>query len=466
MRHLNSLRVRFALWTAGLIFCALVVFGFFVYVSMSRGLASAVDDTLHLTTLALLEEIEFSDGKLVVSDNPLQEDEEYAQLREQGMSMRVLYLNGELAEEFGPYQDLPLPQVDLSVMDPPGRFTTLTHPRSNDMMRVYTYQIVEENSVVGILQVALSLESLRTTLNFLLVTLLVGTLSTAVLAGGGGYFLAARALAPVDKIIQTAHYISSHDLSARLNLPQTDDELGRLSVTFDSMMDRLENAFQRERQFTADASHELRTPISGLQTIIDSTLARRRTPAEYERALRDLGREGEQMSILVERLLHLARNDSTIQPVKFEALDLSTLVKDVAESFRPVAEEKGLQLIDTLPDEGLAIHGDSDGLIRLFFNLIDNAIKYTNHGVITVSAHLQDNHWLDVRISDTGAGIAAEHLSRIFERFYRADESRSSDGYGLGLAIAHDIAIEHGGTIFVESEIGEGTTFVVRFPSI
>jgi signal transduction histidine kinase len=170
------------------------------------------------------------------------------------------------------------------------------------------------------------------------------------------------------------------------------------------------------------------------------------------------------MSILVERLLQLARNDSTIQPVKFEALDLSTLVRDVADSFRPVAEEKGLQLIDTLPDEGLAIQGDSDGLIRLFFNLIDNAIKYTNHGVITVSAHLQDNHWLDVRISDTGAGIAAEHISRIFERFYRADESRSSDGYGLGLAIAHGIAVEHGGTIVVESEAGKGTTVVVRFP--
>jgi hypothetical protein len=106
MRHINSLRVRFALWTAGLLFCALVVFGFFVYVNMSRGLASAVDDTLHLTTMALLEEIEFNDGKLVVSDNPLEEDEEYAQLREQGMSMRVLYLSGELAEEFGPYHDL------------------------------------------------------------------------------------------------------------------------------------------------------------------------------------------------------------------------------------------------------------------------------------------------------------------------------------------------------------------------
>jgi signal transduction histidine kinase len=230
------------------------------------------------------------------------------------------------------------------------------------------------------------------------------------------------------------------------------------------MMDRLENAFQHERQFTADASHELRTPIAGLQTIIASTLARQRTPAEYEQALRDIGREGEQMRILVERLLHLARNDATAQPVKFEILDLSTLVKDVADSFRPMAEERGLQLIDTLPDDGLAIKGDSDGLIRLFANLIDNAIKYTDYGVITVSAQLQDNRWLDVNISDTGVGIAAEHLSRIFERFYRADESRSSDGYGLGLAIAHDIAREHGGTIFVESEIGEGTKFVVRFP--
>jgi two-component system sensor histidine kinase VicK len=150
--------------------------------------------------------------------------------------------------------------------------------------------------------------------------------------------------------------------------------------------------------------------------------------------------------------------------VKFEVLDLLTLLRDVTDSFRPVAEEKGLQLVDTLPDDGLVITGDSDGLIRLFVNLIDNSVKYTNQGIITVSAQLQANEWLDVSISDTGAGIAAEHLSQIFERFYRADESRSSNGFGLGLAIARDVALEHGGTIFVESETGQGTTFVVRFP--
>jgi signal transduction histidine kinase len=119
-----------------------------------------------------------------------------------------------------------------------------------------------------------------------------------------------------------------------------------------------------------------------------------------------------------------------------------------------------------LPDDGLAVMGDSDGLIRLFVNLIDNAIKYTDHGVITVLAQAQDDHWLNVRVSDTGAGIAAKHLSQIFERFYRADESRSSEGFGLGLAIARKIALEHGGSIFVESKIAQGTTFVVRFPRI
>jgi heavy metal sensor kinase len=464
MQRMKSLRARFALWTAGLLFCALLVFGFFVYLTMSRGLATAVDETIQLTTMGLVEEIEFTNGKLVVADNPLREDEEYAPLREQGMSMRVLYATGELAEAFGPYQDLPLPQIHLSDKNQSGRFTTVAHAPSNDMVRVYTYQIVEGDLVVGILQVAHSLKNLQSTLDFLLITLLIGTPLTAILAGVGGYFLAARALAPIDKIIQTARHISSHDLSARLNLPPTDDELGRLGVTFDSMMDRLANAFQRERQFTADASHELRTPISAMQTIIASTLARQRAPAEYEQALQDLGREGEQMRMLIERLLYLARSDSATHPAKFERIDLCTLLKDVTDSFRPLAEEKGLQLIDTLPAHAVAIPGDSDGLVRLFVNLLDNAVKYTDQGIIAVSVQKQEHDWLDVSISDTGAGIPPEHLSQIFERFYRADESRSSDGFGLGLAIARDIAAEHGGTILVQSASGQGTTFHVRFP--
>ena len=460
MRHLKTLRVRFALWTAGLLFGALVIFGIFVYANMSRSLATGVDDTLHLTAMQLLAEVEVKDGELVVKENPL-EDAEFAQLREQGMSMRVLYPTGQPVEAFGPYQDLPISPTDLSITDLSGEFTTVIHSGSQEPVRVYTSPISLGNQVFGILQVIQSLKNVRSTLDLLLISLLIGGPLIVILAGSGGYFLAARALAPIDKITRTARHISAHDLSTRLNLPQTEDEVGRLGDTFDSMMDRLEKAFQRERQFTADASHELRTPMSAMQTIIGSTVARQRTPAEYQQALFDLGREAEQMRILTEGLLQLARNDSATQHVKTECVDVSTLLRDVLDSLRPLAEEKELQITDDIPG-GLSVMGDSDGLIRLFVNLIDNAIKYTERGSITVSAKSLPNQMLEITISDTGVGIAAKHLPHIFNRFYRIDESRSTEGIGLGLAIALDIARAHGGDISVESEVGRGTIFVVQ----
>lgn len=456
MKYVRTLRIRFALWTAGFLLAALILFGLFVYFTMSYSLATPVDQTLHLTAMQLLAEIDTRDGHLVVIENPIEETE-YTQLREQGLSMRVLDLDGQPINEFGPYIALPPPD------NTGGAFMTITDPASQDPVRVYSTPVVDDdNGLVGTLQVAQSLADLRRTLNLLFITLLIGGPLIVLIAGGGGYFLAARALAPIDAITRTARQISANDLSTRLNLPPTEDEMGRLAATIDSMLARLDQAFQRERQFTADASHELRTPLSAMQTIIGSTLGRPRTGAEYEQALTDLGREVDQMRMLTDGLLHLARNDAAHQHVKFEPIDLSVLLQDVTDSLRPLAEEKGLQLISYIPDTGLNLKGDRDGLIRLFVNLIDNAIKYTHHGAITVSAEAQAGNGLAVTIRDTGVGIAPEHLPHIFDRFYRVDKSRSTEGIGLGLAIALETARAHGGDITVESEVERETTFVVQ----
>jgi signal transduction histidine kinase len=459
MDQLKTLRVRFALWTAGLLLISLVLFGLFVYVNMSRSLSTVVDETLHLTGIQLLMEIEMSDGELIVTENPI-EDVEYAQLRERGLSMRVLNVAGQLVEEYGPYTNLPLPQIDFITLDQPGEFATSAIPDTQDPVRIYTVPIVDQNELVGVLQVAQNLGNVRDTLNLLLISLLIGGPLIVFVAGSGGYFLAVRALAPIDKITRTARYISANDLSTRLNLPETQDEVGRLAATFDLMLARLDEAFQRERQFTADASHELGTPLSAMQTIIGSTLARQRTRVVYEQALIDLGQEAEQMRALTEGLLHLARNDAALH-ARFEHINLSLLLEDVADSFRPLAEGKGLELINKVADEGLTLIGDRDGLIRLFVNLLDNAIKYTEQGFITISTQRQDDNLL-VTISDTGVAIAPEHLPYIFDRFYRVDESRSTEGIGLGLAIALDIARAHGGNIVVDSTVGKGTVFNVQ----
>ncbi len=463
MKHVRTLRVRFALWTAGFLLAALVLFGLFVYFTMSYSLATPVDETLHLAAMQLLAEIDTRAGHLVVVENPIAETE-YTQLREQGLSMRVLDLSGQPVNEFGPYTALPAPRLEPSTAYRSDDFVTITDPASQDRVRVYSTLIVDDanNVAVGTLQVAQSLANLRHTLNLLFASLLIGGPLFVIIAGVGGYFLAASALAPIDEITRTTRQISANDLSTRLNLPETEDEVGRLAATIDSMLARLDEAFQRERQFTADASHELRTPLAAMQTIIGSTLGRPRARAEYEQALADLGQEVEQMSLLTDGLLHLARNDAARQRGKFEPVDLSILLQDIVDSLRPLAEDKGLDLIDSIPETGLSLMGDRDGLIRLFANLIDNAIKYTDHGAITVSATRQDGNQVEVTIRDTGVGIAPDHLPHIFDRFYRVDESRSTEGIGLGLAIAQETARTHGGDITVESEVDHGTMFVVQ----
>jgi heavy metal sensor kinase len=461
MNPLKTLRARFALWTAGLLFAALVGFGVFVYANMSYSLSAAVDETLQLVVLQLLVEAELRRGQFVSLEHSI-EDPQYAELRKQGLSMRVLNQSGGLVEEYGPYTDLPSPSLDFSAPGYSSEFVTITDAGTHDRVRVFTSPIVVEDQIVGVLQVAQNLNNVGQTLDRLIITLLIGVPLVVILASGGGYFLAARALAPIDRITRTARQISAQDLSARLNLPQTNDEVGRLAETFDSMLSRLNDGFRRERQFTTDASHELRTPLSAMQTIISSTVSRSRDPAEYEQALIDLNHETERMKTLTEGLLYLAHQDALQQPAKFERLDLSLLLEDVVDSLAPLAEVKGLKLIDSLQDNKLLMMGDRDGLIRLFVNLVDNAIKYTDHGSITITTSPKDAKGLTVIVSDTGRGITPEHLPRIFDRFYRIDQSRSKDGTGLGLAIARNVARAHGGDITVESKVGEGTKFIVQ----
>ncbi len=460
MNHLKTLRIRFALWTAALLLAVLVLFSFFIYIRTAQSLADAVDSELRLAASQAAAELDIQDKEVVPIDDFFK-DLPNLSLREHGFSFRIVDSVGQTFQEYGPYQALLQPQVNFTTPDQPGVFTTFTDPATRHLVRAYTEPILQDNQqIVGQIQVAQNLNSNRQTLNQLLVTLWIGGPLLVVVAGAGGYFLAARALAPIDKITRTAQQISARDLSARLNLPHSADEAGRLAATFDSMLARLEDAFQRERRFTADASHELRTPLAAMQTILGSTLARRRTPAEYEQVLADLGEETERLHTLIEGLLHLARSE-TISPMARDTINLSHLLTDVADSLRLLADDKGLELTADIA-ENLTVTGDSDALIRLFVNLLDNAIKYTTQGYIKVIALRRPQGQVEITISDTGAGIAAADLPYIFGRFYRADKSRSTPGIGLGLAIAARVAQAHGGAISVESEIGKGTVFTVQ----
>jgi len=456
-----TLRVRFALWVSALLLAVLAAFGALVYLNLARGLAASMDDSLRLSASQAAAALNIENGRIDLSEG-LPEGGSAASLRERGLTLRVLDPEGTVLQAFGPYRELPVAADTLtSARAGQSGFATLVDPSQGDRVRVYTVPILDTGQFLGVVQVAETLATIRDTLDRLLLSLLLGGPLLAAVAGIGGYFLAARSLSPIDEIARTARTISAEDLSSRLNLPLTNDEVGRLAATFDEMLARLDGAFRRERQFTADASHELRTPLAAMHAILSVMREQKRTPEEYEQALTDISEETDRLRGLVEDLLHLARGDLR-RPMVPEEVDLSSLVNDVAESLRPLAVARDLTFTCDVPP-GLTMRGDSDNLIRLFVNVLDNAIKYTERGSVALNARREPGG-IAVSVVDTGPGIAPEHLPAIFDRFCRVEASRSSRGAGLGLAIALEIASAHGGTIDVTSLVGQGTTFIVHLP--
>jgi signal transduction histidine kinase len=302
-------------------------------------------------------------------------------------------------------------------------------------------------------------------------------------AGAGGYAVASRALAPVDQITRSAADISAQDLSQRLPVT-TRDELGRLATTFNALIERLQQAFERQRRFTADASHELRTPLSIIRAITSQKPGapvggRRRTPEEYEEALHQIDEAAAYMTKLAAHLLTLARADSGQLLLEKERIDLTELLEHVAGQ---VGEASGRSIPVHSEEPGGAgpsggagprgaaggwVMGDPMRLIELFLNLLDNAARYTPAtGSVEVHVSSEGDH-TRVVVRDTGIGIPPEHLPHIFERFYRVDKARAREegGVGLGLAIARWVAEAHGGSIWAESEPGRGTTMTVTLPA-
>jgi heavy metal sensor kinase len=289
-----------------------------------------------------------------------------------------------------------------------------------------------------------------------------------LIAAGGGYWMSRRALAPVDALVRTARDVSGTNLSTRLEKLHTGDELQRLSDTLNEMLDRIEAAFSRITQFTADASHELRTPVSLIRTEAELSLRRARTQNEYQDSLRHILLESERTTALIEQLLSLARADSGRETLQLQPVDLSTALQGVAEAWKQVAAIRELWFSVNLPNSDALVAGDENLLRRLADILLDNAFKYTAApGSVSLSLEKHE-HFAAITIQDSGIGIPQDEQGKIFERFYRVDKSRTRahGGNGLGLSIAQWIVSQHHGSIAVESRPGEGSTFRVELPTI
>ena len=282
----------------------------------------------------------------------------------------------------------------------------------------------------------------------------------------GGYFISRRALRPVDQITGAAESISINNLSDRLAVPKTSDELQRLSETLNRMLARLDTSVKQMSQLTADASHELRGPVSLIRTTAELAVRGNRTNSEYHDDMVQIHTEAERTTLLIDSLLILARADSKEGGLQLELTQIATSVWEAVHQAKNLAVEKRIELTARLISEPVVVRGDSDALRRLFFILVDNAVKYTPEGGWVQVDLTSSDGKAAVTVQDSGIGIAEVDQPHIFDRFWRADQvrSRGTGGAGLGLSIAHWIVKEHNGSIEVRSRPGHGSTFKVAIP--
>lgn len=287
------------------------------------------------------------------------------------------------------------------------------------------------------------------------------------IASAGGWWLARRALAPVDEMTREAQSISARDLAARVSAPATGDELQRLAVAWNGLLSRIESTVRSVIQFTADAAHELRTPVAVVRTSAELALRQERSAESYRSTLRSIQDETARMTDLLDQLLLLARGDSGKLQFRFDAVPAGTIVRDAVGAAASIAAVKQIRLEQELPDEDALVWADEEALRRLVLILLDNAFKFTPpSGRVSVRVARAAGHCA-IEVEDTGCGVAPEILPHIFDRFYRGDPARTpGSGAGLGLAIARTIMDAHGGGIEVTSREGKGSVFRAVLPTV
>lgn len=448
----QSVRVRLTLWYAAVMAATLLLFSLGVYFSVRTNLMRQANERLMQNAAAI---------QTLLANEPdeLPELEEHGsvplfQVTEDGA---VLYRSAGW-DRIGLDRALARPGNDPSWMwETPGdvHFVVRTDPVR---IGARTLEVATAEEIKAVLR---SLRSLS-------VILFVGFPLAVALALAGGYFLAGRVLAPVGRMASKAQEITAERLSERLPVANPEDEFGRLASVFNHTLQRLEHAFENLRRFTADASHELRTPLTALRSVGEVGLQEAgRSPASYRDVIGSMLEEADRLAALVDNLLTLTRGDAGQVPIHLEMVDLAALAKDVVNHLRVLAEEKG-QDVTLAGATSLAATADRGKLRQALINLLDNAIKYTpSGGHIRVNVQCRGSESAVVEIVDTGPGIPPAHREKVFERFYRVDQGRSSDagGAGLGLAIAEWAVRLSGGRVELESKEHRGSTFRVVLPA-
>ncbi len=341
-------------------------------------------------------------------------------------------------------------------------------------LRMVTYPVFENLVPRYLVQVAANTLTLDQNMLELRLLLFISVPLAILAAALGGLFISKKAFDPIDRIIRTAQSISAEHLDKRLEAGRVDDEVTRLSKTLNAMFDRIEEAFRLQKQFTADASHELKTPLTILLGEIEVALSNPRSSEDYVRILNSAVEEIRRITKIVDELLTLARLESGQLQMQKLPIRLDELLLDSVSKTSAYASQRNIAINFEIHDESgeeseeVIVEGDEDKLLSVFINLLDNAIKYSSDNTLIGVVLTPGKDFAHVEIVDKGIGISPEDLPHIFDRFYRADKSRSSDGAqggtGLGLSISKYLVEAHGGTLGIESVKGKGTTVTIRLP--
>ena len=455
----NSVRTRLMLWYAGVLAVSLIVFALIVYFAAAKIFYERQDEALRSTAetvaSAYIQELEEENSIAKANEVVLAEmvfPNRYVEVTDANGG--VIAWSGNLAGHVLPISPQTLTKAKQQTI-------------SFDVINGLRVAIVplSPNQQLGYAAVAEPLSVIDNSLQRLRREFIAGVPFVLILASIGGYFLARKSLAPIASMNEQTQRITAENLSARLHISNERDELGGLALTVNDLLARLENSFQQQQRFVADASHELRTPLAVLRGETEVALSKARTIDEYSASLRLIKDEAETLTRIVEDLFILARQPFDRPPILKEKVALDEIVNECARAAQVLAAQKDSQ-VTAHTDATLSLHGDDELLQRMLLNLLDNAVKYTPpRGRIVVELTAQNG---DARITvrDNGIGIPEKDQPHIFDRFYRVDKARSRamGGAGLGLSIADWIARAHGGTIKVESERGRGSVFTVELP--
>lgn len=444
-----TIKLKITLWfTSFMILLCAFVFLFITLVSNSTSTRDVRNALINLVDMNM-REIEYDDGKLEV-------DDDFVSFRN-GIYCLIFYENGEKVSGNAPYKELENESFeDMSIRQV---------KVDGDMYLIYDRLIeIKRHDDVWVRGVVLESGG-AISVSAVSGAALIALPLLIILAAGGGYLIAGRSLRPIKKISETAKDVSdSGDLTKRIDLDSGGDELHQLAGIFNEMFDRLEQNFEAERHFTSDASHEMRTPVSTILAQCEYAFENASGEQELYEAIGVIQKQGYRMSHLIESLLYFTRIEQSIEEISFDRIDVSSLVLSVCREHKETGEKNISLTEDVKP--GIEMMADTQLLARMIDNLIQNAYRYGHeYGNIAVSLKENDNE-ITLSVTDDGIGIAQDKLAKIWNRFYRADESRSSSrgiGLGLGLAMVKQIAELHGGRTHVESEAENGSKFIIHF---